>query len=495
MNSLILIAIATSAIFAVSGYEFQSPKMEPYTSPYEYKKLTSDRWDEREPVEGMNQFYEGIFRARLDHFRPQNQDRVDFTYHVNANHYNPEGGPIYIHLKDFRDYSTRWIERGLMVDIAAETGAAVLTLDYRYFGINRPTPTASFEDLEFLSVEQILADVAEFARFVRQYIGGGRFTPVILWGSGFGGVLSFWARSRYPHVIDATWTSSGYIQPELASYGPYDIFEYTFFIPDDGRCISLIRNAYDIIAYLVINHQGEYLSGRMNLCHPVQTDSEADVAALYEITIRAILSFINEFHYTGVRSFCTDLGAIPGDTLNSFARWLRYVYGDAECFDHSYDTQIVHNVNTTWGSPGTIAGTRQWYYLQCTQIGSFLLADTNTWLPGIVTLDYHLEKCADVFGAEIDYETLRSAFNTLVQEYDQTVSNVVYTNGYFDPLRYFGRLYDPSGSGAVVNMDFAAKSADLLSQTVNDPQSIYDGKTAIREHILRWSNMTGPSIF
>lgn len=85
------------------------------------------------------------------------------------------------------------------------------------------------------------------------------------------------------------------MQPELASYGPYDIFEYTFYIPDEGRCRSLIRNAYDIIAYLVINGQGEYLSQRMNLCHPVDTENEADVASLYELTIRAILSYVNEY--------------------------------------------------------------------------------------------------------------------------------------------------------------------------------------------------------
>jgi len=494
MNSLILIAIATLAIFAVSGYEFQSAKMPTHESPFVYKSLETDRWDKpRDPIEGMNQFYEGIFRARLDHFRPQNQERVEFIYHVNANHYNPAGGPLYIYLKDYRDYSTRWIESGLMVDIARETGAALLTLDYRYFGVNRPTDTASAEDLEFLSVEQILADIAEFSRFVRQYVGSGQFAPVILWGSGFGGVLSVWARSRYPHLINAAWSSSGHVQPQLASFGPYDIFEYTFFIPDEGRCRALIRNAYDVIAYLVINDQGEYLSTRMNLCNPVMTDDVADVASLYELTIRAILSFINEYHYTGVRSFCTDLGAIPGDTLNSFARWLRYVYGDSECFDHSYDTMIERTSNSTWDSFGTVEGRRQWYYLQCTQIGAFLLADNNTWLPGVVSLDYHLEKCQDVFGIDIEYSTLSAAFNTLMQEYDQSISNAVYTNGYFDPFRYFGRLYDPTGSGHVVNMDFAAKSADLTSISLNDPVSIYDGKIAIREHILRWSNMTASS--
>lgn len=39
-------------------------------------------------------------------------------------------------MKDGGDYSTRWIEEGLMVDIARETGAALFTFERRYFGNN-----------------------------------------------------------------------------------------------------------------------------------------------------------------------------------------------------------------------------------------------------------------------------------------------------------------------------------------------------------------------
>lgn len=92
-----------------------------------------------------------------------------------------------------------------------------------------------------------------------------------------------------------SWSSSGYIRPELASYGVYDVFEYTFMIDDQGHCRDLIDNAYTVIAYLINNEQGDYLSQRLNLCRPVDTDSESDVAALYELTIRAILSYINEY--------------------------------------------------------------------------------------------------------------------------------------------------------------------------------------------------------
>lgn len=57
---------------------------------------------------------------------------------MNMDHYLP-GGPLYIYIKDTRDYTTRWIESGLMVDIAAETHAALFTFNHRYFGDNRPT--------------------------------------------------------------------------------------------------------------------------------------------------------------------------------------------------------------------------------------------------------------------------------------------------------------------------------------------------------------------
>lgn len=82
MNFLILFAaIATLAIFVVNGFEFQSQKFErfdaiPSNEP-QFQKI--ERFDEIKSNNNPNQFYEGVFRARLDHFRPQNQQRVDFV--------------------------------------------------------------------------------------------------------------------------------------------------------------------------------------------------------------------------------------------------------------------------------------------------------------------------------------------------------------------------------------------------------------------------------
>lgn len=73
--------------------------------------------------------------------------------------------------------------------------------------------------MELLSTEQMLADVAVFVRNARQEIPAAEFSRVILWGSGAGATLSVAARSRYPHLIYAAWSSSGIIESAAYSWG------------------------------------------------------------------------------------------------------------------------------------------------------------------------------------------------------------------------------------------------------------------------------------
>lgn len=82
------------------------------------------------------------------------------------------------------------------------------------------TSSASFDDLELLSIEQTLADIAQFIRTVRQQFNSA-YDRVILFGSGYGGTLAVYGRSRYPHLVDAAWSSSGIFDTSLYSYGKF----------------------------------------------------------------------------------------------------------------------------------------------------------------------------------------------------------------------------------------------------------------------------------
>lgn len=77
----------------------------------------------------------------------------------------------------------------------------------------------SFENLELLSVEQILADLAVFIRAARQAIPTAEFSRVILWGSGCGASFAVLARARYPHLVYGVWSSSGIIESSTYSWG------------------------------------------------------------------------------------------------------------------------------------------------------------------------------------------------------------------------------------------------------------------------------------
>lgn len=132
---------------------------------------------------------------------------MDFYYY---------GGPVYIYLKDGGDSSTRWIEEGLMVDIASQNYGALFTFDMRYLGVNHPTEDASFDNLQYMTPEQILHDLAQLITVIRErHVAF--YSPIIVWGSGYGATIATWARKKYPHLITGAWSSSGVYEIALAS--------------------------------------------------------------------------------------------------------------------------------------------------------------------------------------------------------------------------------------------------------------------------------------
>lgn len=138
------------------------------------------------------------------------------TYTQNLEHYQ-HNGPIFIYVGDGGVYTNEWIQGGLMFDIARQVNAALATADHRYFGRNRPTPTASFEDLQFLTVDQALGDLSVLISTIRADLGTtGR---VILWGTGYGASLATHARKKFPHLVDGVWASSGYFRAEAIDTG------------------------------------------------------------------------------------------------------------------------------------------------------------------------------------------------------------------------------------------------------------------------------------
>ncbi len=59
----------------------------------------------------------------------------------------------------------------------------------------------TWDNMRYLTIEQILADISTFIDHIRQSLGTPS-APVILWGSQFGATLATFARLKYPHLIN-----------------------------------------------------------------------------------------------------------------------------------------------------------------------------------------------------------------------------------------------------------------------------------------------------
>lgn len=79
---------------------------------------------------------------------------------------------------------------------------------------------SSFENLQYLNVDQSLADIATLIKAVQEMYNSSD-SRVILSGSGYGGTLAAWARQRYPHLIYGVWSSSGIFEFAMDTKGIY----------------------------------------------------------------------------------------------------------------------------------------------------------------------------------------------------------------------------------------------------------------------------------
>lgn len=82
-----------------------------------------------------------------------------------------------------------------LTDLSLSPNAQVYFLEHRYYGQSKPNLTDNqVDNLQWLTVEQALADVNRFVLFLRRNVVG----TIHLVGSRYGGSLAVWYRQRYP---------------------------------------------------------------------------------------------------------------------------------------------------------------------------------------------------------------------------------------------------------------------------------------------------------
>lgn len=60
-------------------------------------------------------------------------------------------------------------------------------------------------------------------------------------------------------------------------------------------CAVYVNSLFQVFDYLLENGETEYVQEQLNLCNPVDVESEADVSSFYETQLAFISEYIERF--------------------------------------------------------------------------------------------------------------------------------------------------------------------------------------------------------
>lgn len=69
--------------------------------------------------------------------------------------------------------------------------------------------------------------------------------------------------------------------------------EFQFLTGGGFECRDRVHEAFQIMDQLVNNDESELLQSRLNLCHPVDTNSLNDVSQLFDLYLTFITKYFN----------------------------------------------------------------------------------------------------------------------------------------------------------------------------------------------------------
>lgn len=346
---------------------------------------------------------------RLDHFNPLDRRSFDGRYFHNGEFYLP-GGPIFIYVSSGFEVYEEFLTRGNIYEIASDTRGHLFALEHRYYGTSRPSEDTSVENLRWLTIHQALADLAQFINFIKANYYGARNSRVVLWGRGYGGSLAVWARQKYPSLVDGAFASSAPINAVLENPQFMRNAFYTITSIGGSECGEILHGAFRFIEDSIRQRNTTYIEQRLQLCSPIDIDVAEDVSRLYYgISADIGYQFVSHSRYGDIDEKCTIMRGLDTDIpaendLDAFSRWFVDEYNrNLECLNYSNEAVLRRYQQVEWDTVSTIAGLRQNFWLQCTQLGQFAVANEGESHPFGWRFDisFFRQWCAQAFDQEL----------------------------------------------------------------------------------------------
>uniref|UniRef100_A0A914Z8N0 Uncharacterized protein n=1 Tax=Panagrolaimus superbus TaxID=310955 RepID=A0A914Z8N0_9BILA len=225
-------------------------------------------------------------------------------YWYSTQWYKPNG-PQFLMIGGEAAMSSGWVDSGnsQFGMLAKEVGAAVFTLEHRFYGESQPTRDLTFESLKFLTSEQALADIKAFIISMNDKF---KFSHIrwIVFGGSYPGALSAWVRQMYPDYIYASVASSAPVQAIVDNSGYLEVVldALNNYSP---KCAESVHTGFLKINELMKTFEGQKrLTSLFNSCYQLKNDSD-NINYFYEAIIDPYMSEIQNSNAATIANLCS----------------------------------------------------------------------------------------------------------------------------------------------------------------------------------------------
>jgi len=136
-------------------------------------------------------------------------------YFVSDKYWDQVNGPIFIYVCG--EWTCEIPEtKAFPYQLAKEYKALYFIVEHRYYGKSQLFNDWTVKNMNLLTVQLALADLAYFIQekqkeiLLNHYYGPPR-RKVITIGGSYPGAMVAWFRYKYPHITDGSWASSGVV--------------------------------------------------------------------------------------------------------------------------------------------------------------------------------------------------------------------------------------------------------------------------------------------
>ncbi|XP_021604033.1 probable serine protease EDA2 isoform X2 [Manihot esculenta] len=426
------------------------------------------------------------FNQILDHYSPYDHRQFKQRYYEFLDNFRIPDGPIFLRICG--ESSCNGIANDYLSVLAKKFGAAVVSLEHRYYGKSTPFKSTKTENLRYLSSKQALFDLAVFRQHYQKSLNlklnrTNVQNPWFVFGISYPGALSAWFRLKFPHLTCGSLASSAVV---LAVYN-FTAFDRQIGESAGADCKAALQETTRLVE--------ERLASNRNAVKTLFDAAELEIDGdfLYFLADAAVTAF----QYGNPHKLCSPLVEAKKageDLVEAYAKYVKeYYIGSFGASVQTYNQKNLKDITVTESSSD-----RLWWFQVCTEVAFFQVAPSNDSIRSSkVDTRYHLDLCKNLFGEGI-YPKVDET-NTYYGGTKIAASKIVFTNGSQDPWRHASKqISSPEMPSYIITCHNCGHGTDLRgcpqaplnlegdAQKCSSPEAVHKVRQQTIEHIDLW---------